>query len=104
MFAALDAASADKLDHKAIVRVLSDQHGVPAFPEGVFTLSSKTKDKYIRGSWSTGARLDIGLYAKGKGKAQIAVQVSKLADATDVERERAAWKAALARLQARNAS
>jgi len=157
-FTVLDAAAAAKLEHKAIVRILSDQHGVPAwwrqmiaveyerarglrgvhetatgfsvaisktvamslpalfaatataearrqwFPKGVFTISSKTKDKYIRGSWKTGARLDIGFYAKGKGNAQIAVQVTKLAKATDVERERAAWKAALARLQARNAS
>jgi hypothetical protein len=152
-FAVLDAASAAKLDHRAIAALLAEKQGVPNwwrqmiaveyerarglrsrhetaggysvaiaktvamrlpdlfaatadakkrrqwFPQGVFSLSSLTKDKYVRGSWKTGARLDIGFCAKGKDKAQIAVQVSKLAEQTDVERERATWKAALSKLQ-----
>jgi hypothetical protein len=43
--------------------------------------------------------LEIGFYAKEGGKAQIAIQVNKLARRTDVDRERAAWKAALLKLQ-----
>lgn len=62
-------------------------------------MSSQTKDKYFRGSWNGSARLEIGFYAKEGGKAQIAVQVNKLAKRDEVERERAAWKAALRKLQ-----
>jgi hypothetical protein len=68
------------------------------FPPGEFVSSTLTQDKYIRGSWR-GARLEIGFYAKGAAKAQIAVQVNKLTRKADVERERAAWKSALSRLQ-----
>jgi hypothetical protein len=53
----------------------------------------------FRGSWTKNARIEIGFYAKGTGKAQIAVQVSKLANKADVETERAVWKKALAKLQ-----
>jgi hypothetical protein len=68
------------------------------FPKGKFELSSRTQDRYFRGAWN-GARLEIGFYAKEGGKAQIAIGVSKLANRADVDRERAAWKAALAKLQ-----
>jgi hypothetical protein len=70
------------------------------FPAGAFTVSSQTKDKYFRGSWRAAARIEFGFYAKGRGKAQIAVQISKLAKASDVGRERTAWKAALITLSA----
>ena len=69
------------------------------FPRGAFEPSSQTKDKYFRGSWKKSARLEIGFYAKGSDKAQIAIQVSKLAKKADVELERAAWKKALGKLQ-----
>jgi len=69
------------------------------FPKGAFEMSSQTKNKYFRGSWKKNARLEIGFYAKGAGKAQIAMQVSKLAKKADVEGERATWKKALGRLQ-----
>jgi hypothetical protein len=45
------------------------------------------------------ARVEFGFYAKRKGKAQITVQINKLGKKSDVERERAAWKAALGKLQ-----
>jgi hypothetical protein len=70
------------------------------FPKGAFELSSQTKDKYFRGAWKKGARLEVGFYAKGPAKAQIALQIRKLAKKADVETERAAWKAALSKLQA----
>jgi hypothetical protein len=70
------------------------------FPQGAFELSSQTRDKYLRGSWRKTARLEIGFFGKRDGKAQIALAVSKLASKVDVERERKAWKAGLARLQA----
>jgi hypothetical protein len=69
------------------------------FPTGTFVASSVTEDKYLRGAWNDSARLEFGFYVKGTDKAQISVQVSKLASAAEVERERTAWKAALARLE-----
>jgi hypothetical protein len=69
------------------------------FPRGAFEPSSQTRGKCLHGSWNGNARLDIGFLARGAGKAQIAVQVSKLAKKADVERERAAWKKALGKLQ-----
>ena len=70
------------------------------FPEGAFAPSSQTPDKYLRGAWNGSARLEIGFLAKGEAKAQISVQVGKLAAVADVERERGEWKAALERLWA----
>jgi len=64
------------------------------FPKGAFEETSKTKNKYWRGTWKKDARLEVGFYAKGAGKSQIALQVNKLASAADVEKERAAWKKA----------
>ena len=69
------------------------------FPRGAFEASSHTRDKYFRGRWKHGARLDIGFYARGGGKSQIAVQVSHLPRKGDVEPVRQSWKAALTRLQ-----
>ena len=69
------------------------------FPRGAFKPSSQTKHKYLNGEWK-GSRLNIGFYAKGEAKAQIAIQVNKLKAKAEVDREREQWKAALAKLQA----
>ena len=69
------------------------------FPKGVFESSSQTKDKYLRGAWNKTARLEIGFYAKGPGKAQIALQVNKLPDQSSVDAARTTWQTALAKLQ-----
>ncbi len=92
---------------KTVATSLSDLYEATAnaakrkqwFPKGAFEPSSQTKDKYFRGSWNKSARLEIGFYAKGECKAQIAVQVNKLAKKADVEAERAAWKKAFDTLQ-----
>ncbi len=68
------------------------------FPKRVFTETSRTRDKYWRGKWKSG-RLEIGFYAKGPGKAQIALQSNKLADVAAVESERVLWKKAIDKLQ-----
>jgi hypothetical protein len=91
---------------KAIAVSLSDLYAATAhatkrkkwFPRGVLESSSKTTDKYFRGSWNGHARLEFYFYAKDSGRTQVAVQVSRLAEKTDVERERSAWKAALEKL------
>ena len=68
------------------------------FPPGAFEETSKTKDKYWRGKWKTDRKLEFGFYAKGDGKASIALEISKLPSETDVEKERAAWKKAMEKL------
>ena len=70
------------------------------FPPGAFEETSKTKDKYWRFKWKKDARISAGFYAKGDGKAQIAMDIGKLIDTDAVESERAAWKKALEKLQA----
>ena len=69
------------------------------FPRGAFEVSSQTRNKYFRGPWKANSRLEVGFYAKGTGKAQIALQVSHLASRADVERTRETWKKALGKLQ-----
>jgi len=80
--------------------VANDKLRAKWFPKGAFKASSQTKDKYFRGAWGkNGARLEIGFYAKGEGKAQIALQVNKLDGNEAVEAERATWKKAMASLE-----
>ena len=69
------------------------------FPRGAFEVSSQTRDKYFRGPWKKTARLEVGFYAKGPGKAQIALQVSRLANRAEVETARETWRRALGKLQ-----
>jgi hypothetical protein len=69
-------------------------------PKGAFEETSRTKDKYLRAKWKTNARISVGFYAKGDGKAQAAFDVGKLPDADAVETERAAWKKAMTKLEA----
>jgi hypothetical protein len=69
------------------------------FPSGDMKVSSQTENKYFRAGWNGDARLEINFYAKPGGKAQITVQVNRLAKKSDVERERVLWKLALAKLE-----
>jgi Domain of unknown function (DUF4287) len=68
------------------------------FPKGAFEQTTAARNKSLRGRWNGAARLHFGFLPKGEGKAQIALEVGKLADARAVETERAAWRKALARL------
>jgi len=68
------------------------------FPRGAFKETSRTREKYWRGTWKKDARLEINFYAEPGSKAQIVVQSNKLNDNDAVEAERAAWKKALAKL------
>ena len=70
------------------------------FPPGAFEETSKTKYKYWRGKWKSGRKLEFGFYAKGDGKAQIALEIGKLPSPVEVEQERAAWKKAMEKLAA----
>jgi hypothetical protein len=70
------------------------------FPKGVVKVTSLTENKYFRSAWNGEQRLEINFYARPGGKAQIVVQVDRLADEAAVERERQAWKKALVKLEA----
>jgi hypothetical protein len=70
------------------------------FPSGAFAETSKTENKYWRGKWKDGRKLEFGFYAKGEDKAQIALEIGKLESAEAVEKERAVWKKAMEKLQA----
>src|SRR3984957_294442 len=71
------------------------------FPDGDVELTSERKDKLFRGCWNGEGRLEINFYSKGAGKAQIVVQVGKLASAAEVAREKTRWKKALDDLKAK---
>src|ERR1700761_5954191 len=64
------------------------------FPPGAFEETSKTKDKYWRGKFKKDRKLEFGFYAKGEGKAQIALEIKGMPSAEDIEKERAVWKKA----------
>ena len=67
-------------------------------PKGAFEETSRTADKYWRGKWK-GGQISFYFYAKGPDKAQITVDSGKLSGPDTVEKERAAWKKALAKLE-----
>jgi hypothetical protein len=69
------------------------------FPKGAFEETSRTADKYWRGKWK-GGQISFYFYAKGADKAQITVDSGKLSGEEAVEKERAAWKKAIAQLEA----
>lgn len=69
------------------------------FPPGAFEETSKTANRYWRGKWKKDRKLEFGFYAKGDGKSQIMLEISKLPAEADVEKERAAWKKAFVKLQ-----
>jgi hypothetical protein len=60
-----------------------------------------TPNKAMRITWTDGkTSVEVGFYAKGAAKSQVAVQHSKLASAKDVEFFKKCWKAALEKLEA----
>jgi hypothetical protein len=68
--------------------------------EAGFTVRKATPDKSLRITWSDGSGVDVGFYAKGEAKSQVAIQHSKLPDAETSARLKAFWSAALDRLKA----
>ena len=93
---------------KTVATSLSDLYGAIArparrrawFPPGTLEPSSRTRNKYFRGAWNRVQRLEVGFYPKGRQKAQIALAVSRLPRAADVEAHRRTWRRALDRLAA----
>jgi hypothetical protein len=64
-------------------------------------VTTTTKNKYFRAKWDGGkTRLNVGFYAKGPGKSQVAVDHEKLLDSKECARMKEYWSDALDRLQA----
>lgn len=68
------------------------------------TIRSATKGKYMHITWPDGSSVDVGFFAKGKGKAQVAVQHSKLPDRAAAVRTKSYWAERFAALGALLAS
>jgi SAM-dependent methyltransferase len=64
-------------------------------PEKNLEVRTATPERSMRITWSDATSVEVGFYPKSAGKAQVAVQHSKLPDARAVERLRAYWSARL---------
>jgi hypothetical protein len=62
-----------------------------------WTVRKATPDRSMRLTWGDGSTVDVGFYAKGEAKSQVAIQHSKLPDAELSARLKAFWRAALDR-------
>ena len=93
------SVSVSKVMNVPLPRLFKTATGGGWFPKGGFQETSKTADKYWRGKWK-GGQISFYFYAKGADKAQITVDSGKLAGEAAVEKERADWKKAVARLEA----
>ncbi|MBI2171563.1 MAG: DUF4287 domain-containing protein [Chloroflexi bacterium] len=69
-------------------------------PEAEFTVTRATPGKSLRIAWLDGTRVEVNLYARGEGKAQMTVQQSKLPTAEAAEQAKAFWREAVGRLGA----
>ena len=68
-------------------------------PDADLTIRKATPDKSLRITWGDGSNVDVGLFAKGEAKSQVALEHSKLPDAEAVARVKEYWKQALERLR-----
>src|SRR5262249_55165727 len=67
-------------DVPALYRAFNDAKArAKWFPKGAVEPGKCTANKYWRAKWNGGARLEVGFYPKGDGKAQVALQVNKMA-------------------------
>jgi hypothetical protein len=64
-----------------------------------FEITTETKDKSIRAKWNDASRVSINFYAKGAGKAQVAVDHMKLSSSKECAAQKQYWFDALNRLQ-----
>lgn len=68
---------------------------------GKLTVSSATRNKYVRGGWSDGkTRIEVNFYPKSNGKSQVTVTHSKLPNARAAERTQDYWGTQLDKLRA----
>ena len=68
--------------------------------DDAITVRRATPPKSMRITWSDGTtHVDVGFFAKGKEKSQVAVEHSKLPAKADVDAKKKLWTAALDRLK-----
>jgi hypothetical protein len=56
-----------------------------------FEIRSATRGKYLRLNWPDGTSVEVGFLSKGRGKAQVAVQHTRLPDQATALRMKAFW-------------
>jgi hypothetical protein len=70
-------------------------------PDAPVEVRRSTDGKSMRMTWTVGdSSIDVGFVAKGAGKSMVAVEHSKLKNATAAVKQKAFWTDALARLKA----
>jgi uncharacterized protein YndB with AHSA1/START domain len=67
-------------------------------PGSKLTIRKATENKSLRITWGDGTMIEVGLYPKGTGRTQIAVQHGRLASARAAAAQKAFWGDALDRL------
>lgn len=69
-------------------------------PGVMLVVRSATRDKYLRINWPDGTSVEVGFLSKGRGKAQVAVQHTRLPDQAAALRMKAFWSERLDALAA----
>lgn len=64
------------------------------------TIRKSAPPKSVRLTWSDGSSVNAAFFAKGERKSQVTIDHERLPDAAAVAKAKAAWKAALTRLEA----
>jgi uncharacterized protein YndB with AHSA1/START domain len=97
------AATASKtvaVSAAALFKAFHDPRARAQWLRDDFTIRKATAPKSLRITWGDGkTHLDVGIYAKGAGKAQVGLQHSKLASSREAERMKKYWGEALERLK-----
>ena len=83
--------------YQAFSRKRTRDRWLPGVP---LVVRSATRDKYLRLNWPDGTSVEVGFQSKGRGKAQVAVQHTRLADQAAAVRMKAFWNERLEALAA----
>lgn len=67
-------------------------------PGSPLTIRKATENKSLRITWGDGTMIEVGLFSKGAGKSQVAVQHGRLPSARAAAAQKAFWGEALERL------
>jgi hypothetical protein len=69
-------------------------------PKGKIQVTTTTKNKYFRAAWDGNkSRINVGFYAKGADRCQVALDHEKLRSAAECAKMKKYWHAALGRLE-----
>ena len=69
-------------------------------PKGKIQVTTATKNKYFRAAWDGNkSRINVGFYAKGADRSQVALDHEKLRSAAECVKMKKYWHAAFTRLE-----